>query len=375
MASIYRRDGEGEPGIWYIKYRHNGCLVRKSLDTRNERMAREKKRRVEADLARRVLIEKPIRSANLPWDELKRRYILWAQSNLAAATFESRLWALGLWEAVMSEHLVLRRIAMEHGDVFRNYLRTTKVGRSALSDRSINDVLDHLRAIVNTAIRRQWYDGPNPFDRMERIKIPRRLPRYLRMDDVATMLAAAEFHSANMHLFIALCFLAGLRKNEAVNAAWAWVDWENGVIAVQSGPKWTIKDNEERAIPLHPLLRDILLKYGGPSSAGYICWPHKTYRKNRYRVDVRAPWGQVREAAGMPGWCTPHKLRHTFATQLSMAGVDLVAIKDALGHSDVRTSMIYNHMASGRKDIEKLVVPSLPGKGEAPTPGAEDAGA
>lgn len=52
-----------------------------------------------------------------------------------------------------------------------------------------------------------------------------------------------------------------------------------------------------------------------------------------------------------------HDLRHTFATNLVMRGVDLVTVKDILGHSDITMTVRYSHPSDSRKmeAVEKLV--------------------
>jgi site-specific recombinase XerD len=64
---------------------------------------------------------------------------------------------------------------------------------------------------------------------------------------------------------------------------------------------------------------------------------------------------QIGKHAGM-AHLTPHVLRHTFASHLVMKGVDLVTVKELLGHADIAMTMRYAHLAP---DHRRLAVAKL----------------
>lgn len=53
-------------------------------------------------------------------------------------------------------------------------------------------------------------------------------------------------------------------------------------------------------------------------------------------------------AAGITKHVTPHTFRHSFATHLLESGYDIRTIQQLLGHKDVKTTMIYTHVANRR---------------------------
>jgi len=59
--------------------------------------------------------------------------------------------------------------------------------------------------------------------------------------------------------------------------------------------------------------------------------------------------------AGIPKRVSPHTLRHTFATHLLQANFDIRQIQQMLGHSDIRTTMIYTHTI--RSEMKPLKSP------------------
>jgi integrase len=72
--------------------------------------------------------------------------------------------------------------------------------------------------------------------------------------------------------------------------------------------------------------------------------PHVFYNPvtgDRFR-DLKAGFKAILKRAGLTG-ITWHTLRHTFASRLTRSGVDLVTVKELLGHSTINTTMRYAH--------------------------------
>ncbi len=188
-----------------------------------------------------------------------------------------------------------------------------------------------------------------PFHRLDlSIRLPHRLPRALTVDEMRRLLLAAEQlgrdHAGTLLHFVVIClFATGLRVGELATVALAEIDAAEGSILVRG------KGNRERrvflpgaeaaaalrryldsrrAIP-SPLDRLLVTLSGTAISAQHL----------RRRITTLA------ENAGLTRRVTPHMLRHTAATQLIEAGVDIRFVQKLLGHASIATTQIYTQVS------------------------------
>jgi site-specific recombinase XerD len=197
-----------------------------------------------------------------------------------------------------------------------------------------------------------------------------------------------------------LMYGCGLRLSEAANLRIHQFNFDMGMLSIQFG-----KGGKSRTVPLPKKIHSAIMRqfekaralhqkdlkkgYDGvflPGSFGKkaksvardLVWQwffpaqrltlvEATREVRRYHVhetDIQRAIKAAARTAGIPKRVSPHTLRHTFATHLLQANYDVRQIQQMLGHSDVRTTMIYTHTI--QSDLKPLQSP-LDLSGEAGT--------
>lgn len=341
MASIYKRGG-----IYYVKFRQDGRWVYRSLKTKDKRQAEVERQALELVLSGDAAPE-PVSEVVLDFAQLRTFYVGWSASMRSPQTIESRLRALDRF-AGMFPGLSPGRVRHEHIELYRKkYLET------GVTKRTVNESVTALSGVWSVAIKHGML-AENPLRKVEPFRESKRHPKWLNASQIEAVLTVAAADGRNAHLFFALGIYAGLRKNEAINARWEWLNFEHLLLHVQSGPGFELKDHEDRTLPLHRKLAAILAEYWpGEGATGYLIAPDKAPSGYRYRFDIRKTFGRIVRAAGAP-WCTPHTLRHTFASQLVSAGTDLFKVSTWMGHRSYNTTQIYAHLRPSDPDINRF---------------------
>ncbi len=221
--------------------------------------------------------------------------------------------------------------------------------------KTVNSGLTTLTTLYHFAIREGLLSGQNPAVPVKRVKPAEKgPPKFLTKAEIDRFMSEAEAHSEGIYLFCGLAVFAGLRTKEAGAAEWRWVNFDTGTLTVQASRDghFTTKGGRHRTIPLHARLRAVLEPRR--ADTGFIIKPNKDhFGKWRVRYEPKRAFSIVTEAADVP-WCTPHILRHTFASQLVQAGVSLFKVSRWLGHADVRTTQIYAHLAPADDEINSF---------------------
>jgi integrase/recombinase XerD len=166
---------------------------------------------------------------------------------------------------------------------------------------------------------------------------PDKLPVVLNAQEVKSLLKACTLlkHS----ILLATIYGCGLRCAEVRRLAIADVDLQRGMLHVKNG-----KGGKDRYVPLGPMLIRGIAKYLQIEKPRL--WLFEGI--NGECLSQRGTQWVVTKAvkkAGIIKDVSTHTLRHTYATHLLEQGLDIVTIKELLGHEAIETTMIYLHIA------------------------------
>lgn len=228
-------------------------------------------------------------------------------------------------------------------------IEVRKVGWS-----SFNQAVCGLRFLFRTTYPRSWAVSMVPFGRK-----PKKLPTVLSSEEVASLLSCVK--SLKHRTFLLTLYAAGLRLNEAAQLTIADIDSQRMQLRIACG-----KGAKERQVPLSPRMLSQLRNYWKTVRSPRWLFPGKTLDVRLSSTTIQKTCKAAALKAGILKAVTPHTFRHSYATGLLEAGVDLLTISRLLGHKSFSTTMIYLHvrrihLGSAPSPIDWLPVNQLPG--------------
>jgi integrase len=229
-------------------------------------------------------------------------------------------------------------------------LRGKRVGNRTLAkDRAV------LHRLFADAERLEFIPS-NPVARTKPPKADGRTPVILTDDEYQRLVAACD--DPMLRLYVVLLGETGMRcESEALWLKWDDVDLEDGFITIESGRDGhRTKSGKSRHVPMTARLlaglRDHFAEYrfgayGGQRSEWVF---HHSRTRRRHRAgeriaSLRNGFEAAARRAQLPNGLHQHDLRHRRVTTWLAEGQNPVHVKEALGHSDLRTTMGYTHLA------------------------------
>lgn len=238
----------------------------------------------------------------------------------------------------------LERISVADMRAWMAHLR-----KDGIAPRSLSRKLSAVKSFYRWLAEREGFE-PTAVLSTRAPKFQRKLPRPLAEDAAKAMIDTVELQSqtpwvaARDAAVVTLLYGCGLRISEALGLTGA--DAPLGEVLRITG-----KGGKERLVPVLPVARAAVEDYR------HDC-PHELGPTEPLFRGVRGgalgprAVARVTEAArmqlGLPATCTPHALRHSFATHLLEAGGDLRTIQELLGHASLSTTQAYTAVDTTR---------------------------
>ncbi|MHC4269346.1 MAG: tyrosine-type recombinase/integrase [Planctomycetota bacterium] len=323
MSRLYKRGD-----VYWFDFRINGKRYRKSTG--------ETKRRDAED----VLDDER--------DKAKKEECLGTQKikdcKVAVLAAEYSKWVHTQKSYITSKRFFIKQIIEEFGNSNVSDL-DTKTIEQWQSDRlkynkpaTVNRVLACLKHMVLKAV--DWHMASEEIlKRVRGVKFKeennKRL-RFLTVEESQTLIDCCLPH---LKPIVTVALHTGMRRGEILGLKWEHVDLRHGFILLDN-----TKNGERREIPINTTLEYIFKEIPHSIESVYVF----AGKKGKPLTDIRKGFHAALRKAGISDFRF-HDLRHTFASHLVMAGIDLTSVKELLGHKDIKMTLRYSHLAPGHK--------------------------
>lgn len=316
MVKLGVRVFKRENGVWFAEIKRG---VKRSLKTKDEREAKIRANMLEREILKGKVIAMD-GGSNMTLQELIDEYLRYAEQHHARTTMRRLPYLLGCFVKYAGAG---RRIDSLRARDLEGFIEHAK--KLGLAATSINLMMSQVKAMLAKAI--VWkHIKEHPFKHVKLLRVHVRPPTFLLPDEIPQIIS--KITTKRTLLNFALHVYTGARTGEIAALNWEHINQKADFILFEK-----TKTYKSRKVPITPSLSEILDKY--PAAIGRVF----DTSANALGVDIK----RLLIMAGY-GHLRPRDLRHTFASNLTMSGVDLYTTGKLLGHASVTTTMIYAHL-------------------------------
>lgn len=207
--------------------------------------------------------------------------------------------------------------------------------RETVAPATVNRELACLKCMFNKAI--QWektYD--NPVRQVKLFKENNQRTRFLEQNEIPKFVESCSEH---LKPIVIVAVFTGMRKSEILNLKWEDIDFKRGIIYLLF-----TKNNEKREVLMNDIVYKALSSIERHKNSPYVFLSHtgKPY------TNVRKSFETALKKCGIIDFKF-HDLRHTFASQLVMMGIDIKTVQELMGHKTIEMTLRYSHLSPDHK--------------------------
>lgn len=343
--SVYKR--EFKNGIRWCVYLvlPDGKKFRKIVGTKKEAEKVEQKIRSEMASNKWNLLE----SQDVIFSTIAEEYMEYSKANNASTTSKIKKYRIRAHLIPYFGDNLLSRITHQMIDNYKS-IRL----KEGAAPKTVNHELTCLSHIFTMAVRWGYMDR-NVVSSVERMKCPQIPRRTLSQEEISVLLNSIT--EPHLLPIVMTALHTGMRKSELLHLKWIDVDFNQQTITIQAKDDWHTKNYKSRTLQITPALYKALIDHredqiGIGNQSEYVF----TYNGQRIRCGVDDSLETATKKAGLKG-VTLHTLRHTFASQLVMAGVPLKDVQELMGHRSFETTLQYVHLSAEHVKRQVLKLP------------------
>jgi integrase len=314
---VYRRGKN-----WYIDFYAQGRRVREKVGP-NKKLAEKVLSKVKTEVTENRYLDIR-RKPKVKFDTLVQQYLQYAKAN-------KRSWNRDEFSLKSLAQSFSGKYLYEINPFLIENYKTER--RRFVSPATVNRELACLKHMLTKAVEWEMMEA-NPAKKVRLFVENNKRMRYLTEEEIHGLYQNA---SGDLKPIIMTALLTGMRRNEILRLRWEDIDFDHRIIFVRN-----TKNNEMREIPMSHMLTVVLKSFGFSS-------PYVFVRKDgRPYISIRTAFESALRRAGISDFRF-HDLRHTFASHLIMGGVDLMTVKELLGHKTIDMTLRYAHLSPDHK--------------------------
>lgn len=322
MGNIYEVKGKKKT-TWYISYYHKGRRIREAISEKKSEAKAALAAR-EADILRGRFEFK--KDKNVWFEDFTEEYIEYAKVNKKSwGRDESSLKHL----KPFFKDKLLSQITPKDIEEYKKKRLETDFRNRKIQPGTVNRELQCLRHIFTIAEKFDKFEGKNPVKEVKLFKPREYVLRILKPKEIQKLIKVTKGY---LRAIIIVAVHTGMRKGEILNLRWNDIDFVKGYVLIREA-----KSGHMRKVPISPVVKHTLKSLKKESEFVFQSDKTDTRRRDFYRA-----WKATLERVGIEDFRF-HDLRHTAASLMVANGIDLVTIKEILGHADIKMTMRYAH--------------------------------
>ena len=207
--------------------------------------------------------------------------------------------------------------------------------KEKVSSATVNRELATLKTMFAKAI--EWGRlEKNPAKNVKFLRENNKRLRYLEKEEIEKLI---NLSSGYLKSILIVALNTGMRRGEILGLKWHDIDFKRDIIYLLD-----TKNNDKREVPMNDLAKKALIGVPKHPDSPYIF----CRKDGKPYKDIRKSFFTALKKAGIINFRF-HDLRHTFASQLVMSGIDLNTVRELMGHKDIEMTLRYAHLSPNHK--------------------------